>query len=182
MRIGIIGSGLIGGAVALALLLLVSVVVGLTQSEDSFRAGTPEETVQRYLIAAQDEDFKTAHGLLSRELKEDCPVEDFASQFFGGKNVAESRVTLEDRKDLNGSAVVVARVTRIQGSGPFGTSESSHIQRYTLIQEDSEWRFSHNPWPNYGCRAPFPDRPRVEAPALEPAPIPEPTRAVTPRE
>ena len=174
---------LIGGAAALGALLLASLVIGLTQSEDAFQAGTPEETVQRYLIAAQDEDFKTAHGLLSRELKEDCLIEDFAAEILrDGKDVAESRVTLEDRKDLNGSAVVIARVTRIRGSGPFGTSESSHTQQYTLVQEDGEWRFSHYPWPNYGCSGPFLDRPRVEMPAVEPAPEPEPRPTAAPQE
>ena len=42
---------LIGGAAALSVLLLASVAIGLTQSEDTFQAGTPEETVQRYLKA-----------------------------------------------------------------------------------------------------------------------------------
>ena len=154
---------LIGWAAALAVLLLASLVVGLTQSEDAFQAGTPEETVQRYLQAAQDKDFKATHGLLSRELKEDCLIENFATEVFrDGEDVTDSRVTLEDKQDLNGSVVVIARVTRIRGSGPFGTSESSRMQNYTLVLEDGEWRFSHYPWPNYDCRGPLPGRPRVE--------------------
>ena len=44
---------LIGGAAALSVLLLASVAIGLTQSEDTFQAGTLEETVQRYLKAAE---------------------------------------------------------------------------------------------------------------------------------
>ena len=174
---------LIGGAAALSVLLLASVAIGLTQSEDTFQAGTPEETVQRYLKAAKAEDVKIAHGLLSRELRENCLIEDFANEVLrNGKDVTESRVTLEDKKELNGSVVVVARVTSIRGSGAFETSESSHIQNYTLVQENGEWRFSHYPWPNYGCRAPFPARPRVEEEAPEPEPIPEPRPTAAPQQ
>ena len=167
---------LIGGAAFLAVLLIASLVVALTESEDTLSGDTAEGAVQRYLMAVQDEDFLAAHGLLSKELREECTIEAFAGGAFrDGKGLAESRVTLEDKKDLNGSALVVARVTQIRGSSPFGTSESSFEQRFTLAQEDGEWRLTQYPWPYLGCGGPFPERPRPVEPAEWSAPAPAPT-------
>ena len=188
---------LIGGAALLAALLLASVVVALMEREEVFPKGTPESAVQRYLIAAEEEDFKTAHSLLSAELRGECSVEQLAGTPFGRyRDLADSRVTLEDTIYLNGAAVVVVRVTRISGSGPFGTYESQHEQRYSISQEDGEWRFTEYPWLHYDCARPPPvevdrappvevDRaPPVEVdrapPPPEHTPTPEPVPEATP--
>ena len=128
-------------------LLTASIVLALTQREDEFAEGTPERAVQRFLIAARDQDFSTAHALLSEARRQECPIEDLIGTPYGGKQDLEnSRVTLEDTKDLDdGGAVVIARVTRISSSGPFGTSESSSERRFTLSQEDGEWRLTGGP-------------------------------------
>ena len=172
---------LIGGAAFLVVLLAASVVVALTEREEPLPEGTPERAVQLFLVAAEEEDLKTAYALLSEELKEKCSVEGFASKRFGSRDLKGSRVTLEETKVLNGSVVVIARVTRIQGSGPFGTSESSHEERFTLSRDEGEWRFTYFSWPYYGCGepelySPYKDTP----PPPEPAPTPEPAREATP--
>ena len=157
---------LIGAAVFVGVLLTASIVLALTQREDEFAEGTPERAVQRFLIAARDQDFSTAHALLSEARRQECPIEDLIGTPYGGKQDLEnSRVTLEDTKDLDdGGAVVIARVTRISSSGPFGTSESSSERRFTLSQEDGEWRLTGDPWPFYGC-----PRPRLQEPVEAPA-------------
>lgn len=171
---------LIGGGAFVGLLLVASVVVALTQGEDTLPDGTSERAVQLYIQAVRDDDFEGAHALMSEELKEECPVETLAARSFGGgREARDSRVTLRDSRTFDDTAVVTAEVTRIRGSGPFGTSESSHEQRYTLVQEDGQWRLSRasgssfgGPWPYYSCRDPEPFR----APA-PPAPVATPTPA-----
>jgi hypothetical protein len=170
---------LIAGAGLLGALLVAALVVALTQQEEPLPEGTPERTVQLFLVALQDEDFKLAHSLLSEEQRLECPLEEIAASAFGrSSDVEDSRVTLEKTTYLDGTALVIARVTRFRGSGPFGTSESAHEERYTLVKEDGEWRLSRHNWPYYGCddRFPEPARPvRAAEPASTPAPAPRPT-------
>ena len=164
---------LIGGGAFVGVLLVVSVVVALMQEDVALKEGTPERTVQLYLRAVQDEDFRAAHGFLSAELKEECPPEDLAARNFSrARDLSDSRVTLEDTRHFTTTTVVVARVTRVRGSGPFGTSESSHEQPYTLRLEDDEWRITQNPWP-YHC-SPEPPPKREAFPTREPPPTPRP--------
>ena len=144
---------LIGGATLATLLVAASVVVALTREVEQLPRDTPEGTVQLYLTALGKEDFGLAHGLLSARLKRECGIEDFASQrqLRMSRELEDSRVTLEGTRSLNGKVIVTGRFTRIRGSGPFGTSESSHEQLYTLAQEESEWRLSEYSWPHFGC-------------------------------
>ena len=146
---------LIGGATLATLLVAASVVVALTREVEQLPRDTPEGTVQLYLNALGKEDFGLAHGLLSARLKRECGIEDFASQrqLRMSRELEDSRVTLEGTRPLNGKVIVTARFTRIRGSGPFGTSESSHEQQYTLAQEESKWRLSEYSWPHFGCPA-----------------------------
>lgn len=161
---------LIGGGAFVGLLLIASVVVALVQGEDTLPDGTPERAVQLYIKAVRDDDFEAVRNMLSGELRKECPVETMAARSFGGGKAArDSRVILKDSRTFDGTAVVTAEVTRIRGSGPFGTSESSHEQWYTLIQEDGQWRISQNPWPHY---CPQPLRPPAPRPTPEATPTP----------
>jgi hypothetical protein len=167
---------LVGGAAALAVLLVVSIVLGVTQRAEQLQEGTPERAVQRYLLAADEDDYKTAYSLLTDELRDRCPMEAFAAGSSGGRTKLDSRrVTHEDTKYVDDTAVVIARVTNISGGGgPFGSSESSYEQRFTLSLEEGEWRLARNAWPFFGCDGPFRAEPAV--PRFPPAPpAPEPT-------
>ena len=170
---------LIGGGAFVVVLLVAAVAVALTQREEPLTEGTPERTVQQYLTAIQDDDFRVAHDLLSEKLRAECSIEEFASEAYGYRKteLSSSRVTLEDTKHLDGTAVVIARVTQVRGNGPFGTSEYSQRHPYSLTQEEGDWRFSDYPWPHYGC----PTRPApVYVLPPTPTPVPVPTRTATP--
>jgi hypothetical protein len=162
---------LIGGVVLLTVLVVASIVVGLTRREKPLPEGTPERVVQRFLNAIGDEDLKVAYALLSDELKQACSIEQFAGNTFGRKrDLKNSRVTLKETKHLDGPAIVIARVSSISGSGPFRTSEHAREERFTLVQEEGQWRFSASPWPYYGCGTPdiYSPRPAIPAPTLAP--------------
>lgn len=168
----IVGGGFLGA------LLIAAGVVALTEREEPLTEGTPERTVQRFLIALQNEDFKLAHSLLTESQKEDCNVADLITRDrWDLEELGDSRVTLEDTKLLNGSAVVIANVTTIQESGPFGTSERSRRQTYSLIKEEGEWRLERSFWPSLGCVNEFP---KPATPPREPERISTSVPAPTP--
>ena len=168
---------LIGGGLFLAALLVASVVVALLEDEESFAEGSVEETVQVYLRAVEDDDFETAHGLLSSELKDECPIDEFAGGNIPTRSdLGDDRVTLEKTTTVKETVFVTVRVTQLRGRGPFGTSESSFEQRFSLRQQEGDWRFTEYPWPFFRC-GPFKPEPapRPPAPAASPLPV-EPTQ------
>jgi len=161
---------LIGGAAFLLLLLVVAVVVALVEKEKSFDDGTPEATVQRFLSAVEDEEFQLAYGFLSQELSEDCTFDQFFSRTGGpGAGLLRyERISLKQTKIQGERAFVTVRITNFRGSGPFGTSESSHEQTFILSRQDDGWRFSLYPWPFFQCG---PYKPPVERFPIERPPV-----------
>ena len=61
---------LLGGAALLGVLLIGSVAVALLDEAEPLPEGTPEAAVQRYLKAAETEDYQLAYSLLSSTLQE----------------------------------------------------------------------------------------------------------------
>ena len=164
---------MIGGASALALLLSVSVVVALLESEETFAPDTPEGTVQTFMRAIQEDDFQAGYTLLSTQLKETCTVDQLFGAHFGfSHRFRDSRITHEDTTTVDTMTVVSVRIAEFRNDGPFVTSESGYAQNYTLRQEDGNWRFSTFPWPVFGCGS-------VKAP--QPAEVVEPVAATTPQ-
>lgn len=144
---------LIGGAVALVALLIVSVAFALRERETPFQPGTPQAAVQDYLKALEASEYEIAYNFLSTDLKKDCTLEDFAGVFPPRPNeLRDNRITLEDTRTVGNNTIVTVRITQFYGSGPFGTSESSWQNSFSLRQEDGQWRFTEYPWPhNYRC-------------------------------
>ena len=171
---------LMGGAAFLGALLVASIAVALLVRGEPPPEGTPEATVRHFLTALEDEDYELAHGFLSEELKEECTVERFAGGSISMRDrLEDERVTLEGTSTVKDTVFVTARVTRFRGGGPFGASESSYEQRFTLRQEQGEWRFTQYPWPLYRCnpyepppppRATPTPRPPESTPTSSPAP------------
>ena len=172
---------LIGGALFLLALLIASVVVAILEKEEPLPEGTPEATVQHFVEAVEDDDLQAVYDALSTDLQEECPIE----EFFGGAPPGElrlrgDRIILEGTRTLDSSAFVTVRITEFHGSGPFGASESSFEQRFSLRKEEGRWRFADYPWPFFRC-GPFKPFPEPRREALPPERIePEPTRTPAP--
>ncbi|MDA0769911.1 MAG: hypothetical protein O2821_06775 [Chloroflexi bacterium] len=172
---------LIGGSVFLGILLIASLVLALTQKENLLPLGTAEAAVQNFLIASEAEDFQVAYDFLSEELKADCKLEDFAGQHrFDGGQVEDSSVTLDKTSTADGVTFVDVRITQFYGTSPFGSSESTQQQRYSLRQEDGLWKFSVYPWPYYNCGQDRFAPPYYEVPALRPTPAATPAPLMAP--
>ncbi len=152
---------------AVVALVALSVVVALATRSDAttFAADTPEGVVQRYLQAVEDRELQQAYDYLSVGLQQECAYRDFRDS--GRRPDLESqRVTLEGTERVNGEMEVRVRVTQFNVDPPFGSRESSHVQRYLLVEEGGVWRFSQQPWPTW-C-------PKAVAPGSAPAPRPTP--------
>ena len=143
---------LIGGGVALAALVAASLAIALSEQVEPLNDGTPERAVQQFLEAMETEDYSAAHDLLSDELQAECELELFATGSVPfERSIGDSRVTLDKTTVLNGTAVVVVRVTRFRTGGPFEASEHTSEQRYSLRKDaDGLWRFTASPWPFFG--------------------------------
>ena len=166
---------LIGGGVFLGVLLIASVVLTFTQKEDLPPIGSPEAAVQNFLKAAQEDEYEVTYDFLSAELKLDCDLEDFVGQrrsVVDGMNVNDSRVTLQKTTTAGGVTFVDVKITQFYRTGPFGSSESSYQQRYSLQQENDLWKFSNYPWPYRHCGR---NRPVPPSPPPPPRPSPAPT-------
>jgi hypothetical protein len=174
---------LIGGGVALVALVAVAIGVALAERETTLAAGTPEAAVQEFLKAVEDKDYVTAHGMLSADLRTKCPVEEFAGQgrFGGVQSLEDTRITLEESKVFDSTATVTVKVTTFYSNEPFGTSESSYSQPFTLKKDaDGQWRFTEYPYPLYGCPYIEPEKPRSAAesePTATPEAVPSPEPA-----
>ena len=156
---------LVAIAGVVAALIVASVVVALVNprgAAETLPEDTPEGTVQRFILALQDEDYSLAHSYLSDELKKSCSVEGVreAAQFFAEVSQNQSRrVALLEKEELSGGRTQVrVRVTEVSVSLPFGVNENSHQERYVLVQEAGEWRFAELPWPIDWCPMTVPEK------------------------
>ena len=170
---------LIGGGVFVAVLLLASIAIALTQQEEQFAEGTPERTVQLYLKAFEAEDYTEAYGYLGAGLKLGCSVDEFARDgSYASSSLKENRVSLKETKVLDGAAVVTTRVTYVSNEGLFGSGQYTNEYDYTLRQEGGQWRFSLDPqWPYPGCGGYREPKPMEVIPVT---PVPAATRTPVP--
>ena len=143
---------LAGIAVSVALLALASVIVTLARSGDMelLPEGTPEGTVQRYLLAVDEREFEAAYALLGAEYHEGCSPDDFrGSRFFGlDDNV---RIRLNAVEEMSDGTEVSVTITQFRGSPPFEVSESTFDEHYFLRETAEGWRIDSAPWPLLSC-------------------------------
>lgn len=142
---------LVGAGLLITVLLATGVAIGLCGNEQDLEKGTPEYAVQQFLKAASKQDYGEIHSLLSNNF-DNCSVEDLVSEGAGiSRMVRNQRVTLEQTQYVNGVAIVMVLVTEFSTNGPFGSSENSHEQAFSLRKEQGMWKFTKLPWPYHSC-------------------------------
>ena len=154
---------LIGGGVALAALIVASVIAAILQEEAEFEPGSPEAVVQGYLSALEEEDLQAAYEFLSPELQEKCSVESMFSEMGSHwPRLEDERVTLEETRTLNDVAFVEIKFAGFRDVGLFGPSEYDFNASFALRQFNGEWKLSQDPWPHFSCtrNGPSPSNPR----------------------
>ncbi len=146
---------LIGGAAFLAILVIASIIVALIQTEQTLTEGSPEAAVQGFLRATESEETQIAYDFLSDDLKSECTLENFGGRRFERNRVDDSRIVFEKTEMVDNTAFVTVQVTQFYGRGPFGTSESTRSEQFSLTKEAEQWKFVRHPFPYYSC-GPFP--------------------------
>ena len=153
---------LAGAGLAVLAIIVVSVVVAVlnrSQSPVTLPEGTPEGTVQRFLLAIEEGETRQAYDYLSDELQEKCTFahfQDTTRQFDrrGLNDGRDRRITLESTQPIDDTVAVMVRITEFNVSAPFNVNEYSYTQEYVLGELDGGWRFVDEPWPMTWCPEP----------------------------
>ena len=162
---------LAGIGIGVAALAVASVLVTLLADSTvpMLDAGTPEGTVQRYVLLIDDGDLDPAYALLHADLQADCTVRDFRSQARHGRD-ADMTLRLDSIREVTDGTEVTVEVSSFSGSPPFDFSEKSY-KAYFLVRDDGDgWRILDAAWPFRGCFQP----PKAPEPAMvppEPGPV-----------
>jgi ketosteroid isomerase-like protein len=143
----------LGGAVAVvAALVAAALTVALVTENDvdTFPEGSPEDALQRYLLALEDGDYEAAYGSLSEDVQARCSLQEFL-RHAPQTEVRDSELVLEDSRTFDDTALVSASVTVYETGSPFETDEYSYERIFELAREDGAWRLSGGEWwcPDY---------------------------------
>ncbi len=151
---------LVGIAVAIAGIVVVSVVVALTlgDTETVFEPGTPEATVQTYFRAIQDGDAEAAVALFTADLQGRCSTEELRRSY---QHQSDFSVRIRDTTVRGETTEIDVRIALNGGDSPFGNGYDMD-QLIFLEQEDGEWRIGESPWPSYCPPAAVPVRRSIE--------------------
>ena len=132
--------GIVIAAIAIVALIVVLAVKEPTAQLDK---STPEGAVQQYLNAATDRDFDQAMSYLTSDSK--CTTDDFERAY-----IQDSlRIGLSETTETATSAKVTVKIETSNGD-PFGGTYAE-TQTFQLVKENSGWKISGIPWPNYEC-------------------------------
>ena len=158
---------LAGLALAIVVLAGVSIIIASLErrgEQSLFPEGTPERTVQQYLLAIEKGETGAAYGFLGPEVQETCDSQRFRESLrgirgdgfrggFGGgfSETEDLRVTLVDTIAAEDRVEIQVRITRFRVSPPFGADESSYKERFVLKQTGGVWAFVEPPWPMSWC-------------------------------
>lgn len=132
---------LLAAVAGLLLLAAVSAVLSVTRGGPEYAEGSPEATVQAYLVAAVAKDGEEAVRHL--DPASGC-TPGHIEQGYAGRDV---RVVLRDTTVKGDRATVRVDVVNRSG-GPFA-SEWSSERTFDLRRADGGWRITGSPWPAY---------------------------------
>ncbi len=138
---------------------IVVTLVGRGGEPERFASGTPEASVQDYLLAIGDRRDREAYDFIHPDIADDCEFDHFKStlrevQPDGVRRDRDLRVSLVNVEEVDQTVEVNVRVTRFYADPPFGSSEHSRGERFVLEEEAGSWRFTEPPWPMNWCPDP----------------------------
>jgi uncharacterized membrane protein YdfJ with MMPL/SSD domain len=129
----------------IALVAVVALtVVALNREPVTLDPDTPEGTVQAYLQAISDEDYKTALSYMTVDLQQRCNPEDIADNVYYDSFSA----TLGEVEEVG--SITVVEVSINQSDSGFN---GGYFERIEVADEEGEFAVSGDPWPyfTYSC-------------------------------
>lgn len=130
---------------AVVIFAVIAAVVAANRRVPDLDSSTPDGAVQTYLRAMLEGDTDTAVDLLSTSTG--CDDTDVAAAFV----TDSARIVLVESSVEDDTASVVVEITEFSGDGPFGGSEFSHEEQFSLENEAGRWLIVGEPWPLYFC-------------------------------
>ncbi|QFG68311.1 hypothetical protein [Ornithinimicrobium pratense] len=136
---------LLAAVTGLLLLAAVAAVLSVTRQGPEYAEGSPEATVQSYIVAAVAKDGEEAVRHL--DPADGCTA----------RHVEQSRTRPGSRVVLRGTSTDGDRATvRLDvvstSGGPLSTSEWTSQETLELRQVEGEWLVTGTPWPVRTCR------------------------------
>lgn len=140
-------------SLVLGVLLLCAVIVAVVLSRRQVAllpADTPSGVVQRFLQAAEAQDYRQAFGYLTTTDGggKTRTYESFRDLYPGSGERRSIQVVLDGETVDGDRADVFVRITRYEAGGPspFGNPVSQQRERFRLQREQSEWRILEYPY------------------------------------
>jgi hypothetical protein len=135
------------GAVAVAVGVLL--IIALNREPVELDPNTPEGTVQNYLQAVSDGDYKGAFNLIDPSSTEGCSPADLAAGAPSEPFAATlGDVTTED----NWASVRVSIREGVREPGPFGPGVGGYTEFFELGNETGQWMITGHAWPYFEFR------------------------------
>ncbi|KPV50884.1 hypothetical protein SE17_24360 [Kouleothrix aurantiaca] len=134
----------LGGALALIVIGLISTAV-LERTSPSFApASTPEGTVQRFYASLYAGDYAAAYGMLSPGTQRTIAERDLRERMSYDLRQSQARVGLASVQ--GDRATVPVTITHYSQDGLFGAQEWTSEQEISLVQTNGVWLLLGGPF------------------------------------
>lgn len=142
---------LLGFGIALVILVVLTVVLVLTNhgNVEMFPENTPQGTVQRFLLAIQEQDFQKAYSYLQIEEKGIKITYDEWLQSVSPRFQTTSvswKATLGETTVSGNTATVEVIIDIFQPGGPFESPVRTQTDIYQLSRVNNQWLITTRPW------------------------------------
>lgn len=138
----IVGAGLF-------ILIVSSLIVALTAKVSTLEEGTPERSVQLFLENLKNDQFSEAHSFLTQGKQKTCDAVHFLREFsdYGDSQLQDANISwIKPNQEIAQATIVNLEISRIEPS-PFGSSENSYQESFTLIFENNMWKIAEFNFP-----------------------------------
>lgn len=137
---------LLGFGVAIGVLVIVTVtlVLTLTGGEDVslLPEDIPEGTVQRFLLALEEEDYLKAYSYLSPPTEDETPYESRRKPFTDSGERFGSKATLGKSVVVDDDATVDVVIEVFRPHGPFTDPVRTHHITFFLEKVEDSWKIT----------------------------------------
>jgi hypothetical protein len=134
-----------GGILALVGLAVAVVLLAEARGPASFEAGSPEETMQRYLAAWDERDYEATYAFFSEEIRTDATLDQYEQQARaygeGYSGAGDTAVYIDDAAVEGDQATLHLTVEQFYGGGGLGGGDSFRSQREVrMVHEADGWK------------------------------------------
>jgi hypothetical protein len=133
-----------GAAIGFLAIVAVVLVLAMPKPENTslLPEGTPEGTVQRYLLALEDEDYLKAYSYLSFPSDKQMPYDAWKGRAIRYEEKHGVKVTLEKSTVTGSEATVYVTVDIFRASEPFDNPVYTQHVTFFLKEEGTSWKIT----------------------------------------